>query len=712
MTDTRFRIKSVAIEGFKAFTKRQSFDLGARHVFLFGENGLGKTSFVEAIRWCLFGLASRPGGIIKNQFHSGPCIVELTLQAPDGDWSFQRRLRLSGGIGDLTIRDPNGVIRNLEHVFPQLSRIGPRQGTHVIYAAQQPSSRRPEADITDFSYVVFRYLGIEEVPRLIDLLHDLSAEWQVQEDQLLTSIDQLGDSLGGHSADLDKEILQITSAPPWGTTATPTLAVTRNKIDRLAKEAAAMGADIREDALGDLNPGQKLTQTLAAVQVTLSGDIQKLEKKLSDNSLLMTLATSIYEKAKRTDTDHRTHKTNYEQITTELTCILEGTSHDKLKTRLRTIEKQLHKTKANLEVITACIRFIEAIDPESPINTCPACNSVIDFAEFQQYLHQTCNTWDSDTKELVAKRTGLEHKLSTIAKLTLSQNALHTAIVNSRTELDKHLARATEKLHISAPASIDDISDFIQQHIDRQEKLQSAVESQGTSRLEWETRVENLRQELRFHRLRTRSQELQQLHATSYEGLKVEVKELANMRDVVISLKDEIKCQLDLRLDRELPPVAKEMTRAYLRLTERPMFDAIIIHQGENSDGTMSLDLRVSSTRGSGTWSVEDGILNGQALNAIQLVPYFVFSRYQEGPLLDLLLLDDPTQAFDTRKIELLLKELSDATSHATLLVSTHEEDRFLPLLKQHFAEEEIMALRAVDLDEDGPRFDTISITV
>ena len=73
----------------------------------FGENGLGKTGVVEAIRWCLFGLASRRGGTIKNQFYGGACIVELTLQAPDGIWSFQRRLSQSGGIGPSTIRDPS-----------------------------------------------------------------------------------------------------------------------------------------------------------------------------------------------------------------------------------------------------------------------------------------------------------------------------------------------------------------------------------------------------------------------------------------------------------------------------------------------------------------------------------------------------------------------------------------------------------------------------
>ena len=124
----------------------------------------------------------------------------------------------------------------------------------------------------------------------------------------------------------------------------------------------------------------------------------------------------------------------------------------------------------------------------------------------------------------------------------------------------------------------------------------------------------------------------------------------------------------------------------------------------------MTLDLRVFSSRGPGSWGVEEGILNGQALNAIQLVPYFVFSRYQDEPLLDLLLLDDPTQAFDTDKIQLLLTELSDAASHATLFVATHEEDRFSPFLKEFFGSDGVKAYKAVGMSEDGPQFQDVSI--
>lgn len=55
MAEARYRIDSLAIEGFKAFGVPQEIPLAGRYCFLFGANARGKSSIVEAIRWCLFG---------------------------------------------------------------------------------------------------------------------------------------------------------------------------------------------------------------------------------------------------------------------------------------------------------------------------------------------------------------------------------------------------------------------------------------------------------------------------------------------------------------------------------------------------------------------------------------------------------------------------------------------------------------------------------
>ena len=107
MPGAAFKIQRLGIEGFKAFAAPQSFEIGGGHVFVFGRNGLGKSSVVEAIRWCLFGLADRAEAEVRNVFYpAGECKVELELEGPGGRWRIQRRLRPGSVHRDGWIPDP------------------------------------------------------------------------------------------------------------------------------------------------------------------------------------------------------------------------------------------------------------------------------------------------------------------------------------------------------------------------------------------------------------------------------------------------------------------------------------------------------------------------------------------------------------------------------------------------------------------------------
>ena len=89
-----FSVQGVEIKGF---TSPQAVDFKGRHVFMLGQNGNGKSSIVEAIRWGLFGSAYRPNEVIKNQHYSGDCRVTVKL-ARDGQlWTLRRILNLGTG---------------------------------------------------------------------------------------------------------------------------------------------------------------------------------------------------------------------------------------------------------------------------------------------------------------------------------------------------------------------------------------------------------------------------------------------------------------------------------------------------------------------------------------------------------------------------------------------------------------------------------------
>ena len=710
MPNATFQIESVSIEGFKAFTKRQTFNFGSRHVFFFGPNGLGKTSIVEAIRWCLFGLASRPGELVKNQFYGGPCIVQLTLGGADGQWTMQRRLRPSGGESDQTVRDPNGSERNLEDVFPQLSRIGPREGTHVIYAAQQPSSRRPEADITDFSHVVYRYLGLEEVPRLSDALLFLSKDWKIQEDEICQAVEVLGDTFSQRISEVDESLSRITSDPPWGITLTPTNSDTRDKINQLIRDAEAIGAECSTQALDGLAPHEKLYEVDTAIRSLFSGELAEQAQRLAEKSGQLDDAKTLLETGKSARLQMEGQSGNRDTLQAELISALNGSELEDLQEQLQNTEADLESTQLKLAVVRSALKYLETIGDGEPYHMCPACEADIVLGEVTSQLEGSETRDDCKTTEILERRDQLSEQLTTGTQLSKQIEGVVAEIAQRKSDLAAILEKAEQTYDSLSPASIESLEEYVEEIRRDYQNLQNALDSGDEALKDWETRIDNARREVRFHHLRTLKERLQRLYDVRYEALHSSLKDLADLRDIADETRSLLNSQLQERLLDALPPVAQEMTEVYLRLTGSPTFDFIKIRQGEAADGSMTLDLRVSSSRGPGTWGVEQGILNGQALNAIQLVPYFVFSRYQEGPLLDLLLLDDPTQAFDTNKVNLLLTELADAASHATLFLATHEEDRFLPVLKNFFPPNHVKAYKAVGIDEDGPHFEDVPI--
>ena len=713
MPNATFRIESVSIEGFKAFSTQQTFHFEGRTVFLFGPNGFGKTSVVEAIRWCLFGLGSRGGGIVKNQFYQGPCIVQMTLRASDGLWTMQRRLRPTSnepGRSVETIRDPSGKERNLEDVLPQLSRIGHRDGAHVIYAAQQPSNRRPEANITDFSYVVYRYLGLEEVPRLSDVLNELSKAWTTQEKEIGESVEKLGDSFSKRIAEVDESLTRITSAPPWGTALTPTNADTREKIDLLAGDAENLGAQCSKDAFSNFPLRQKLYEIDTAVQAFLSGELEGVSQGLTERSNQLKNAQSLLEKSESTAHQITTQSQTAETLKQEFEAVLNGSSIGELKNTLQRLEGDLETAQLKLAVVRSSLSYLEAVGDGSEHEMCPTCDAGFQPGQLKTQLQDLEAKGDYRTKEILGQRDQLRDRISTAKRFRVQLEALETQLVDQRNDLTKTLELAESTFGLPSPPTIEALREHVAEICKGYQELQSAKESQTEASITWKARINNANREVRFHELRSLKERLQRLYNERYEDLHDNLRDLGGLRDIADETRMLLNTQLYQRLQKALPPVAQEMTDVFLRLTGNPTFDSISIQQGENTDGSMTLELRVSSSRGPGSWAVDRGILNGQALNTIHLVPYFVFSRYQDDPLLDLLLLDDPTQAFDTNKIQLLLTELADAASHATLFVATHEEDRFLPAVKEFFGSDNVKAFRAVGISEDGPRFEDVPI--
>src|SRR5258706_3505318 len=147
MTLANYRIAGLTIEGFRGFTTPQSIAFNGRNVFIFGENGHGKSSIIEAIQWCLFGGSDIQ---VRNSiYEKQECRVLLRLEGAKKKLTIERELRPGRTQSDRRLKDGRGGEVQLRDVFPQLAKLRSQyNSTQAIFAAQQTSSRRVTADIT------------------------------------------------------------------------------------------------------------------------------------------------------------------------------------------------------------------------------------------------------------------------------------------------------------------------------------------------------------------------------------------------------------------------------------------------------------------------------------------------------------------------------------------------------------------------------------
>ena len=114
-------IRELRVEGWRAFD-RLTLKLDAGVTFVVADNGIGKTSLIQAAGWGLYGSLSGVDATAARRFGQDRLRVEVDLELPDGRLAtVQRTLRgltetLHAAVGDTEL-DDDGLARLMAEVF-------------------------------------------------------------------------------------------------------------------------------------------------------------------------------------------------------------------------------------------------------------------------------------------------------------------------------------------------------------------------------------------------------------------------------------------------------------------------------------------------------------------------------------------------------------------------------------------------------------------
>ena len=664
-----FRIGRIAIEGFKGFTSRKDIDLRSRHTFLLGRNGNGKSSIIEAIRWGLFGSTRRPNDIVANEGYTGRCRVEITLMREGKEWHLRRTLirGVSGG-SDAILTDEQGQEKSIREILPQLDSLEAGEGTHIIFAPQSAPLRRQPEDLKPFEKTIFNHLGLTYPAALLSDLEHFLSDREAIEGNLDTRLTHAQNRIDTHISNLIHRRGIILASPSWANGLTPTLTESENKTKALIERITDQSPD---RSLAGISLGALIEHAEDALSNKEHEEQSRQQGELKESRDLLAHLGDICQFQEAA----RSKRSTLEAVTGQLDDLLQGTSLNELRDCRDTVRHTADTLDLRRQLAEVAL---EALGREhgNPVS-CPVCAKKYRREDLESTLLDAANmSADAEylnLRELNEQLQKAKEFASEIEGLCEELRALDLKVTS--------LIDADQLKEFANELRDGDIVEVMESLSTRAESLDAQVRDHHKWFSSIQAEIRNLKEEERYHQTQKNLRRIEIVRKEFQRAFR-RFKQLVSFGESVHTIYDAVKACLTEQLKSKVPGVAEELSRVFVALTRHPHFDQLIIDMGQ----LPRLELQVSSSRDSMGRGYRTGVLNGQAQSALELVPYFALSQALEAPTeVYLVLLDDPTRAFDEEHVEILIERLADLGKRVQLIVGSQETDRFRDLLPRRF---------------------------
>ena len=684
-----FRIGRITVEGFKGFTQPKEIDLRNRHVFLLGRNGNGKSSVIEAIRWGLFGSTGRPNDIVANRGYGGRCRVEMSLARAGKEWRLRRLLTYgaSGG-SDAALFDEDGKEHLIRAVLPQMDSLDAGEGTHIIFAPQSAPLRRQPEDLTPFERTVFGHLGLTHARAMSGHLKTSVAEQADEEAILDQRLSAVRKQVDGRVAELERQRGRILASPPWDGNLPPSTSETERKAKELIQEIRTSGSGMD---LGQLSLGALVDEVERALEERIGQDRTPLDEELEQLDDELTRLEKIRGGHENVVAKRKDLKREGEWLDRAL----DGVSMDELQERVETRRREASTLVLRHRLGETAVELLDRTEGNGLV-PCPICETGREMDELRLALSDMMHVQNKeDSTGLRAMEDRWKEAQETEARVRNVRNDIErlegdlNSMVNA--EDDAKLAEAVKRGRVA-------------DHMKSVSKRRASVAEQINGFQGWysgtQVNLLKLCEEAQYQQLQRDLRNFGSVHADVERAQRV-FEDMVRFGESLNNICDLVASTLEAILRKKVPGVAEELTSVFGALTKHPHFDRLVIDE----ENLPRLQLRVGSSNDLSGCTHPVGVLNGQAQSALELVPYFALSQTDGSPTeVYLVLLDDPTRAFDREHIKILIEQLADLGEHVQVIVGTQETEAFRELLPGSFERESYVVVEPKNWSyTDGP---------
>ena len=613
-----FRIRTVAIEGFKGFTTRKEIDLKERHAFLLGQNGNGKSSIIEAIRWGLFGSTGRPNEIVANRDYVEACRVVITLMRKGKQWNLRRTLiRGIRGGSDAVLTDEHGQVRLIGEIMPKLDSVDAGEGAHIIFASQAAPLRSQPEDLSSFERTIFTHLGLTHPRGLLSQVDSFLVDQETIEKNL-------GEKLTDVRQDINSKIQHFENrrgitlrSPPWDSDHVPSVAETEIKVRDLITEITGRSPDkslsgVSLDALID-----SAENTLTSRRAQDQGGLEKELAKIVERNGRLAAFRDIQEKIE-------TLRSEIKNIQPQLDATLSSMSLDELRNNVKETRAATDAMELRRQIVEDTISLLHRDQADSV--PCPVCETMHQRRNLESVLQDTVSQLPSDTTSSLSQ---LEDRLKRAEYLDRESQRLRSKLAELGQRADAARTRidADDTKEIPEHVSTDDLDQIIEFRSKQEDSIKTQIKGQKSWFDAKETRLSKLREEEKFHQLQKHLAVLQQSR-NRFRQVEKAYEELVSFGESVRTVRQVIEICLKERLEKDIPGVSENLSQVFAALTRHPWYDRLTIAK----ERLPKLELQVASSHDPSGIGHPTGVLNGQAESALALVPYFAFSQTEDTP--------------------------------------------------------------------------------